>query len=50
MYHDDTADSEAALKGKAEEMLTEFVTSLGAAFPAGSSDGPEAKTATTGEE
>jgi hypothetical protein len=35
MYHDDSADSENALKAKAESLLAEFVSSLGAVFPEG---------------
>ena len=33
MYHDDTTHALEALKTKAEELLSEFVSSLGAIFP-----------------
>ena len=33
MYHDDTAHALEALKTKAEGLLSEFVSSLGAVFP-----------------
>jgi hypothetical protein len=33
MYHDDSEDGVAVLKAKAERLLSEFISSLGAVFP-----------------